>query len=269
MAFALRRCIALYPKFDRAPRRLLLGLSIKSFSCSSHNEANLAKPESSKKKSRVRQHVNPLTAMYQHPVPLEADWISKHFKNPALDFVIDIGCARGTWCLKTASSPEGASRNYLGLDLRRPVVEEALARKQRAQPAPCNVHFLASNANVDLPRLLTDVAQLSKVSMLCIHHPDPLFKLRHKKRQVVTPELVKEIAERVLSGCAIYLQSDIIEAIQNMTEEFGSHAAFAAPEGFDPGRLFDNPAPHFYETEREVAVLAQGGPVFRMMFVKQ
>jgi len=204
--------------------------------------------------------------MYQHPVSLGEDWLRTHYENPQLDFVIDVGCARGTWCLKTAAS-DGANKNFLGLDVRRPVVEDALARKERA--ALGNVHFLASNANVDLPRLLRDIAQLSRVSMICIHHPDPLFKLRHKKRSVVTQQLVQDIASRTDSRCAVYLQSDVPPAIQDMADEFERSAAFEAAEGYSSETLADNPSPHAERTEREASVLAQGLPIYRMLLVKK
>ena len=70
---------------------------------------------------RVHQHVNPLAPYYRFtPKPLE---IEKVFANPCLPLHLDIGCARGRFLLKMAQvAPHW---NFLGVEIRRPLVEEA------------------------------------------------------------------------------------------------------------------------------------------------
>jgi hypothetical protein len=104
---------------------------------------------------KVRQHVNPLSAKYQAPLPLPLNWIPLAFDSPTLPLILDIGCAKGSWALKMAETLP--TTNLLGLEIRRPVVELCLARKYQRNLK--NVHFLAVNANVDLEKILTSLVQ--------------------------------------------------------------------------------------------------------------
>ncbi len=213
-------------------------------------------------KLKVRQHVNPLSEAYQKPIALETDWLKGAFENGNQKVVVDVGCAKGSWILQNAE--KNTDTNYLGLEIRRPVVEYALDRKSRWGLK--NVHFLATNANIDLPLILKDiVANCIPIEMITIHHPDPHFKKRHKKRRVVTPELVEEVAGIVQSGCRIFLQSDIEDVCVDMTESFLENKHFKTADGYSSDRLEENGSPHAVMTEREVATLNKGLPVFRMM----
>lgn len=205
--------------------------------------------------------------MYQVPVSLADDWVSATFEHPSRDFVVDIGCARGSWILRTAASEAGQQSNFLGLDIRHPVVSEALERKQRSGLR--NVQFLVSNANIDIRRLLADISRQGRVHMLCIHHPDPHFKLRNKKRSVVTPDFVRNVAEATQAGCLVYLQTDVLDVAEDMTREFADHEAFEEAEGYSATNLDTNPTLHVVPTEREVGVLARGLPIYRMLYVRR
>ena len=111
---------------------------------------------------------------------------------------MDVGCAKGTWILQNAEA--NPDTNYLGLEIRRPVVEYCIERAKRWELT--NAHFFATNANIDLPIIMTDLLERGVcIDMVTIHHPDPHFKKRHKKRRVVTDELVEEIANIVPLGC--------------------------------------------------------------------
>ena len=216
---------------------------------------------------RIRQHVNPLSATYQEPTDLPEAWISTYFKNPNFPFFVDIGCGLGSFVLQCAKLE--ANINFLGIDIRKPVIAECLTRQDRAGLTKQNVHFLASNANIDLPRLLTDIAKTSHVQMICVHHPDPQFKLRHKKRRVVNPLMVEQIANRVNSGCFLYLQSDLEDVLLEMANEVNAHPAFLKAPGFSMSAPDTNPIVHKVKTEREIASAALGRSIYRMMFVRQ
>lgn len=213
-------------------------------------------------KLKVRQHVNPLSEAYQKPIELADDWLAQAYKNKEQDVIVDVGCAKGTWILKNAE--EHKDKNYLGLEIRRPVVDYCNERTKRW--GLTNAHFLSTNANIDLPIILRDLIRKGiNIDMITIHHPDPHFKKRHKKRRVVTPELVSEIAEIVKSNCQIFLQSDIEDVAQDMSESFLENSSYRPAAGYDPLRLEGNPSPHTVMTEREIATLNKGLPVFRML----
>lgn len=209
-----------------------------------------------------RQHVNPLAPHHQVPVHLPDTWVRESFTQPQQRFVVDVGCAKGTWLMQTAATQPDT--NFLGLEIRPPMVEIARARCERA--ALTNAAFLKCNANVDLKRILQDIAeQGAQVELLCIHHPDPHFKKRNKKRAVVLPQLVEDIAEAVQPGTRVYLQSDVQDVAEEMNMCF-VHEQFEAAEGYDAETLLTNPGPHQHPTEREVSEVSRGGQIFRMMF---
>ncbi len=68
---------------------------------------------------RVHQHVNPLSPYYrQVPKPFEMS----SFADPSKPLLLDIGCARGRFLLRMAEAEP--SWNYLGVEIREPLVEE-------------------------------------------------------------------------------------------------------------------------------------------------
>ena len=212
---------------------------------------------------KVRQHVNPLSSRYQLPVPLDPEWIQKTFPLPKQPILIDVGCAKGTWALKYAKAHP--HHNILGLEIRRPVVEFALRRKQAWNLS--NVYFLATNANVDIMRILGDLKERRvEVVMVTIHHPDPHFKNKHKKRRVVTDEFVAQLVSMLPRGTALFVQSDVLDCCEDMVATIASNPSFAVEQGHSVSDIAANPAPTTIKTEREVATIAKGLPVYRCMF---
>lgn len=213
-------------------------------------------------KAKFRQHVNPLSDAYQTPINLAPQWMEEVFEMPSQKIVVDVGCAKGTWILQNAE--QNLDTNYLGLEIRRPVVEYCIERAKRRKLS--NVHFLATNANIDLPIVMSDLLKRKVcIDMVTIHHPDPHFKKKHKKRRVVTDELVETLANILPSGCRIFLQSDIRDVCEDMADSFLGNAKYSPALGYHASRLEDNASPHSVMTEREVATLNKGLPVFRMM----
>ena len=152
--------------------------------------SNVKKPFSMK---NVRQHVNPLSEVNQQPIQLPDNWIESYFARSELPMILDVGSAKGTWVLESAG--HHLDKNYLGLEIRKPVVDYANLRRGKRELK--NAHFLQSNANIDVDRLMSDLNEKEiNIEMICIHHPDPHFKKRHKKRRVVTDEFVNIVAKQ-------------------------------------------------------------------------
>ena len=230
----------------------------------SSGDSNIRVPEEGSLRTKVRQHVNPLASKSQQPADLASDWLATSFKEPMLPAVIDIGCAKGTWCLKYATAYKGQV-NVLGLEIRRPIVELALSRKERWQLD--NVHFVASNANVDLVRILTDLqTQQVPIKMVTIQFPDPYFKKKQHKRRVVNEELVLALARALLPDTVLFVQSDVLDVQEWMVEVIGASAYFSAGEGYDARDLMANPPAYPIQTEREIATGNKNLPVYRMLF---
>lgn len=206
---------------------------------------------------RVREHVNPLSKKYQ--VAIEPpDW-AKIYADGDRPLHLDIGCGRGKFLLQMAQiQPEW---NFLGLEIREPLVEQA--QKWRTELGLTNLHYLFCNANNSLRPLLNSLPP-RHLKAVSIQFPDPWFKRRHQKRRVVQPELVTDLAEFLVSGGTVFLQSDVEEVAVDMRDRFLENPSFT-PQSSD--WLPTNPLP--VQTERERLVLSYGDPVYRIVFERK
>ena len=127
----------------------------------------------------------------------------------------------------------------------------------------------ATNANVDIVRIITDIEAISKVDMICIQFPDPHFKTKHKKRRVVKDDFVEAVAGKIKSGTRVFLQSDVVEVIEDMVATFAANSNFISSDSYDINNLNSNKSPVAVQTEREKATIAKGLPVYRMLFARK
>ena len=191
---------------------------------------------------RVREHVNPLSRKYQTPAR-SPDW-EKIYADLTQPLHLDIGCGRGRFLLKMAQlQPKW---NFLGLEIREPLVDQALAF--RDELGLQNLHYLFCNVNNSLPALFANLKP-GTLQQVTIQFPDPWFKRKHQKRRVVQPQVVE--------------QSDVEEVAIEMVDRFSAHAAFQRQGG---DWLSDNPM--LVPTEREASTLERGEAVYRALFSK-
>jgi tRNA (guanine-N7-)-methyltransferase len=203
---------------------------------------------------RVRQHVNPFAIKYQTPVA-PPDW-SQIFADPNRPLHLDIGCARGQFLHSFA--PIAPDWNFLGIEIRQPLVDSALAL--RDERGLGNLHFIFCNINNSLAPLLSSLPA-GAFQRVSIQFPDPWFKKRHHKRRVTQPELVQQLAEGLPGGGIVFLQSDVLEVEQDMCDRFSESPHFQR-QGDD--WLQENPMP--VPTERERVTQAKGEPVYRALY---
>ena len=205
----------------------------------------------------VRQHVNPPSAFFQEPRPLPPP--AELFADPARPIHLDIGCARGRFLLTLAQAEP--QRNYLGVEIRRALVHAAETDRQ-AQGLQ-HLRYLFCNANVSLEDWLSALpaGQLERVS---IQFPDPWFKKKHHKRRVLQPGLLLVIAGALAEGRELFIQSDVLAVIEPMVAVIEACGCFERPSGDARPWRADNPLA--VPTERETYVLAQGLPVYRVLY---
>lgn len=203
---------------------------------------------------RVREHVNPLSRKYQTPTPAP-DW-NQVFADSSRPLHLDIGCGRGMFLLKMAA--QEPNWNYLGLEIREPIVNQAL--EWRDEAGLNNLHYIFCNVSNSLRPMLASLPSgtLARVS---IQFPDPWFKRKHQKRRVVQPAMVATLAEFMDSGAIVFLQSDILDVAKQMVDRFTESPHFVR-EGLD--WLAENPLP--IPTERELMVMSFGDPIYRAVF---
>jgi tRNA (guanine-N7-)-methyltransferase len=204
---------------------------------------------------RVRQHVNPLSGKYQAPVENPA-WETV-YANPQQPLHIDIGCGKGVFLLQMAQLvPEW---NFLGLEIRKPVVESAEKRQQEAGLS--NLYFMYCNVNISLRTLLESWGDPNPLRQVSIQFPDPWFKKRHQKRRVLQPELVSTLAEFLPPSGRLVVQSDVEEVAVDMCDRIAENPHFQRQGDH---WLVDSPFPA--QTDRERVTLEQGLPVHRAIF---
>ena len=219
---------------------------------------------------RLRHHRNPLSAAASRPAELAEDWAQTIFDDRTQPLTVDVGCALGGWCVESASTDP--SRNFLGLELR----PEAVARAQESAQSLKNCAFLQCNANVDLERLLSELANAgAPLERIAIQFPDPHFKKKHRKRRVCTPELASTIARAVCASpvsASVYVASDVLDVAEEMRERFAACSELRLEGAYD-GEGWLCASPLQVQTERERAVLAGLGStstadcVYRALFV--
>ncbi len=203
---------------------------------------------------RVHQHVNPLSPYYrQEPNPVD---LSRVFAAPERPLLLDIGCARGRFLLRMAKAePEW---NYLGVEIREPLVDEAnrLANEAGLE----NLHYVFCNAMLWLDRLLADIPE-GVLRDVTIQFPDPWFKKKHAKRRMVNSELVDNVSKHLSPGGRIFIQTDIEPLADEMFVQFRNANVY--------DELSVDRNPFAVRTEREIAVEAKDLAVHRAIFVKK
>jgi tRNA (guanine-N7-)-methyltransferase len=203
---------------------------------------------------KVRQHVNPLSRKYQQPVEVP-DW-GQVYRDLDLPIHLDIGCAWGRFLLKLATTDP--HWNYLGIEIRQPLVIEANQVRNRSELT--NLHYLFANINTSIAVLLASLPP-GKLQRVSIQYPDPCFKTKHAKRRMVQSPLVEDLANYLVPKGMVFLQSDLEWVAQEMCDRFSSNPHFvrAGTEW-----LAENPLG--VPTERETATLNKGLPVYRAIY---
>ncbi len=205
---------------------------------------------------RVREHVNPLSRKYQTPV-VAPHW-HKVYTVPEQPLHLDIGCGKGRFLLEMA--PQQPEWNFLGLEIREPLVDQANGWRQEAGLG--NLFYLFCNANNSLKPILDSLPN-GVLRQVTIQFPDPWFKRKHQKRRVVQPELVAALAAAMPSGSSVFLQSDIQAVAIEMVDRFSENPAFCRQH---EDWLPNNPMP--IPTERELSTLNRGEAVYRALLVR-
>ena len=197
---------------------------------------------------RIRKHANPFSVR----VALgKLDRLATFGREAPLEVEVGSGAGKFLWA-RALANPD---RDFVGLEVRDPLVEGLMARPDR----PPNLVYLFANANQNLA-----LAEPGVIRMFHVHFPDPCFKARHYKRRVLQPGVVRTMAALLPLGGQIYVQSDVRLLAEEM---YRFLAAEHALEGrLDSHMRVDAPVPE--QTEWEQHPRAVGEPIWRMLFEK-
>lgn len=202
---------------------------------------------------------------YQIPLVLSSTWLQESYDLQTLKkpFLIDIGCAEGLWLINSSPSLQD-QYNLLGIDIRPKIIDVARHNQQIAQIT--NLSFLSTNANVNLSAIFAEISKVSNVQMLTIQFPDPCFKSRHLKRRLITKEFIDMIVKSNMTNLNIFIQSDHEDLMIDTINTFRCFPQFRPSPRYSLTHLSDNPNPFDIPTRREVAYLAKGLPIYRILY---
>ena len=176
---------------------------------------------------RIRQHVNPLRADF-----LEIPLAPLHLPQER-PVEVELGSAEASFLQERAAEDPG--RSYVGVELRRELVEQA--NRHCRQMGLDHVRSVFANISVDLPRLFSP----RSVARFFINFPDPWFKLRQHKRRVVGEELIAELDHLLVADGEIWVATDIFAiALDAMAalEQAGGFRNLCEPWSFLRERRF-------------------------------
>ena len=99
-----------------------------------------------------------------------------------------------------------------------------------------------------------------------IQFPDPWFKRKHLKRRVLQKSLLNSIARALSKDGELFIQSDIFELIEFMTNLIDDSTFFDRKIINGLKWLDKNPYNTF--TDRELFVIQQDLPIYRAMYFR-
>lgn len=199
---------------------------------------------------RIRKHANPFNVQTQLGL-LDREAIFG--RKAALE--VDLGCGGASFLLDRAKNhPE---LDFVGLEVRKPLVERAMALREQEGLQNFIVFYANSLENMHL-------AEPGVVRTFHIQFPDPCFKKRHQKRRICQPRSVRAMAELLPIGGTVHLQSDVRPLAEEMYRFMERDGAFESrtSESMRIPKLFEELTEweRHHELEKE--------PVYRMLFEK-
>ncbi len=196
----------------------------------------------------------PLTRRRQgFPPAKPPDWARAFGRRAPLE--VDLGCGRGHFALERArSTPEVG---LVAIDTRFKWITGI--REQIRSQGLSNLRAIRCDASADLP-LLFGPASVRGFSLM---HPDPWWKKRHRKRRLVRPAWIDQIAGMLEPGGWFYAQTDVPELGDQIAEVLSTSGRFEAVDA--EALLADHLGGAQSHRGRRCAQL--GIPVTRLAFV--
>ena len=162
-----------------------------------------------------------LQAQRRAIVPRPPRWTAAFGREAPLE--VDLGCGRGDYTLARAlARPE---LNLVALESRIKWVRRLreLCRRRGVE----NLRAIRCDVTADL-RVLFGPGSVTGFS---IHHPDPWWKKRHRKRRLIQSSFVQELARLLRPGGWVFLQTDVEDMADEVSSVFASLPAFVPLDG--------------------------------------
>lgn len=170
---------------------------------------------------------------------------------------VELGCGDARFTLERAAAEPGAL--FVGLDIREEFL--GVAREEVARLGLDNVLLAATNLIVDA-ELLFEPGRLRRIH---INFPDPWFKARQKNRRWFDERTLPALERALQPGGELLYQTDVWDLALDALGLLEGSDALANTAG--PWTFLRRP-PFPQQTNREVACLEEGKPIWRMLFRK-
>ena len=171
---------------------------------------------------------------------------------------LEIGPGRGGFLFGRAA--EAPDVGLVGLEVRKKwaaIVDGRLAKQGLGDRA----RVFADDAKLALPRLGPD----GVFRRVFLHFPDPWWKKRHEKRLVMGDKLLAEIARLLEPQGELFIQTDVEDRAAQYATIVSFDARFV-PAGDKEGSPVLAESPFQARSPREVRAIADGIPIYRMLF---
>mmetsp|Transcript_26570 Transcript_26570/g.25435 ORF Transcript_26570/g.25435 Transcript_26570/m.25435 type:complete len:397 (-) Transcript_26570:241-1431(-) len=150
-------------------------------------------------------------------VGLPNDWATV-FKNINAPVHLDIGSARGKFLMDLAEMHP--SRNFIGIEIRSKLVEEANQLLERANQNR-NCRFICANLLSESHRLILEesfknIVSINRISVL---FPDPWIKKKHRARRVVQESMLHCLSNMLCKEGELIIATDVEDVIIDAREK--------------------------------------------------
>jgi tRNA (guanine-N7-)-methyltransferase len=199
---------------------------------------------------RIRKHANPFQVRTELGV---IDRRSIFGREAELE--VELGSGTSQFLFDRARNhPE---RDFVGLEVRLPLVEAAMRKRDAEGPKNAAVFYANANQNLRL-------APPGAILGFHVHFPDPCFKKRHWKRRILQPPTVRTMAELLSIGGFVYVQSDVKPLAEEMFDFLSADGSFTSR--LDASLTSSRPIAESTPWERQHE--AEKEQIFRMLFEK-
>jgi len=155
-------------------------------------------------------------ALQRNVFPSQPDWLAIFGRSAPIE--VNLGCGRGDYAWQVAiDRPE---INVVALDSRRKWIDQLQDRCREENIN--NLCAIRCDIQEDLPILF----QRDSISAFTIHHPDPWWKKRHRKRRLIRPAMIDQLASLLVNGGWIYLQTDVPDLAAEIRALFSDSEIF-------------------------------------------
>ncbi len=169
---------------------------------------------------------------------------------------LDIGFGRGQSLLERAQTAPGS--RIVGIELK---TKWAYKVQQRlAKHGVSNVQVLCGDAREILKRASSE----GVVDKVALHFPDPWWKKRHQKRQVIGEPLLVELRRLMRRGGELFIQTDVEDRANLYVQQLRAIDGFTLTS--DSGFVDENP--FAARSNRERRAIEAGLPVWRILAIR-